>query len=202
MKIFIGVFIVFLSLCFGNVSSAEWRGIVTDVNTNVDSSAMYNGDVPIPDSEWNEDTKVWLARSCIGEAGFGADDECVGIAWTYATRYKIINGNVSFVNLIKQYSSALKAKSNTQRPWIKGLRLDSKIPKGWPSKLDWNNIHSKLWQRLLDKLDAWASGKIANPVEGADHFGGPMDANRYNWKRVIPSSNVVFRNRFYRSFVN
>jgi hypothetical protein len=201
MKIFICVFVVFLSLGFVRVSSADWNGIEPGIYTNAEITAVHNGEVPIPASEWNEDTKLWLARSCVGESGFGADDECMGIAWTYATRYKIINGSVSFVNLIRQYSAALKAKSNTKRPWIMGLTLDTKTPAGWPNKLDWN-YHAKLWKRLLDKLDMWAKGQVANPVQGADHFGGPMDHNKYHWQRVMPDSTVVFRNRFYRSFAN
>jgi hypothetical protein len=199
MKIFIGVFIAFVYFGFVSVSNADWNGIDPGIDTNDSVAVEYNGNTPVPISEWNEDVKLWLARSCVGESGFGADDECIGIAWTYATRYKIINGSVSFVNLIRQYSAALKTRSNTKRPWILGLNLEAKTPNGWPSNLDWDNIHSKLWTRLLEKLDAWASGKIANPVSGADHFGGPMDHNIYNWKRIMPNSKLVFRNRFYRS---
>lgn len=205
MKIFTCIFVVFLSFCFVSVSSADWNdiqpGIDMNEDVNMESVHMNNIDAPIDASEWNEDTKLWLARSCVGEAGFGADDECIGIAWTYATRHKIINGSVSFVSLIRQYSAALKTKSNAKRPWIMGLGLDGKTPKGWPSMLDWNR-HAKLWFRLLDRLDEWANGKVSNPVNGADHFGGPMDHNVYNWERVTPDSIVVFRNRFYRSTSN
>ena len=42
---------------------------------------------PIAAKEWNRPTKLWLGRSCVGEAGFDSDLECIGIAWVYATLF-------------------------------------------------------------------------------------------------------------------
>ena len=176
--------------CFPSTSSANVDG--EDSTVEVQS--------PIPSDQWNEDTKVWLARSCVGEAGFHAVEECMGIAWTYATRYKRINKpSIKFETFIKQYSAALKSKFNVTRTWVMGLRIDGKRPSGWPNHLDWKS-YAPHWETVLSSLDSWAIGLMPNPVEGADHFGGPMDKNVYNWQKINPVSSVHFRNRFYKSF--
>jgi len=59
-------------------------------------------DRPIPKHQWNYLTKLWLGRSCVGEAGFDAVDECVGIAWTMATRAR--EYHTTFLRIVQSYS--------------------------------------------------------------------------------------------------
>jgi len=151
---------------------------------------------PIPARQWNSEARLWLARSCAGEAGFGALEECSAIAWVYASRSG--SSGVSFVTMVKDYSAAVKKDNRSGREWILGLQLDGRKPKGWSKNLNWKK-HKLLWGRMLAMLDVWSEGKIANPVESANHFGGAMDTPGRRWKRIIPKSYAPFRNRFYRS---
>jgi len=150
---------------------------------------------PIPSSEWNDNVKLWLARSCAGEAGFNAADECIAIAWVYATRWKSSQG--SFLSMVKGYSAAIKDRSTHTRRWILNLSLNGKRPVGWPERLKWSN-HRVFWSNILSELDQWAIGNRSNPVVGADHFGGKMDKPGSLWVRVYPTGKE-FKNRFYRS---
>lgn len=156
-------------------------------------------DRPIPEEEWDESVKLWVARSCAGEAGFDAVDECIGIAWVYATRWNgLKKSNIKFVDVVRKYSAAIKHKSTHTRRWILNLNLGGKKPVGWPNRLRWKN-HKDMWNEILFALDEWVDGKRPNPVLGADHFGGSMDKPGKYWVRILPSNGMKFRNRFYRS---
>jgi hypothetical protein len=163
------------------------------------SSVAISGEVsrPLPTSQWNDEVKLWVARSCAGEAGFDAVEECVGIAWVYATRWSK-SKSIPFVQVVRKYSAAIKHRSTHTRRWILNLRLDSKRPVGWPHDLKWS-VHKPLWEKILSALDKWAAGYMPNPVLGADHFGGSMDHPGERWVRIHPSEGREFRNRFYRS---
>lgn len=149
---------------------------------------------PIPPRQWNADAKLWLARSCVGEAGFASYDECIGIAWVYATRAK--ETNHSLLGMIKRYSSAVKDRSTRKRSWILYLNLEGTKPNGWPKHLSWKK-HKVLWFRLLKVLDDWEKGYYPNPVEGANHYGGPMDTPGKKWTRIYPKPGWLYRNSFY-----
>jgi len=154
---------------------------------------------PIKAHEWTNDARLWTARSCIGEAGFGALEECVAIAWVYATRSR--GGSQSFVSLVRKYSAAVKEHEGHRRPWIRQLTLDGEKPEDWP-QLDWG-YHARLWKKTLAELDAWAKGKRPNPIIGANHFGSYADARRARyvkrWKRL--KAPEYFKNWFFDSTV-
>ena len=150
---------------------------------------------PIPRQQWNYLTKLWLARSCVGEAGFQEVDECIGIAWTMATRSTEYRTN--FLRVVQGYSFAVKNHSGHRRPWIFQLGMKGDKPEDWPSKLNWK-FHRRLWFKLLDTLDKWAKGKVPNPVDGANHFGGDMDTPGVTWLVVKPKFGFEFKNTFYR----
>lgn len=153
---------------------------------------------PIPESQWNDETKLWLARSCVGEAGFVAYEECIGIAWVYAARWRASPRGTTLEDVIRGYSAAVKRRSTLRRKWILNLRLDGKRPKRWPKRLLWSG-HRPFWEKILRELDQWAKGRRENPVEGANHFGGKMDTPRKSWIIIEPISSVAFGNLFYRS---
>lgn len=170
-----------------------------------------SGEKPVPDDQWNENTKLWLARSCVGETqfGIGAKDEsmeeCFAIAWVYAKRYKELQEQgkgKSLFWIITRYSSALKGGSTKARPWILYLGYDLEKPKHWPDHLSWD-VHRPLWKDKLDRLDQWFAGNAPDPVPQANHYGGAMDAHRaeyvWGWKRL--SAPPYFQNRFYTSRV-
>ncbi len=146
---------------------------------------------PVPAKQWNDKTKLWIARSCVGESGW-SPEECYGIAWVYATRAEQLNVHVRVV--ARQYSAAIKDHS-ASKLWIRNLTLTGKRPNGWPDRLKWSN-HKQKWLDLLACLDRWAEGEVENPVLGANHYGGKMDIPGKRWTR-IPAP--LFRNRFWRS---
>jgi hypothetical protein len=161
-------------------------------------SEQRNFERPIPESQWNDTTKLWLARSCVGEAGFVAYEECIGIAWVYASRWKASSRGTTLEDVIRGYSAAVKRRSTLRRKWILDLRLDGERPKRWPNRLRWSG-HKPFWETMLKELDQWALGYRANPVKGANHFGGKMDTPRKSWVIIKPTSSVAFGNVFYRS---
>lgn len=149
---------------------------------------------PIPEEQWTDTTKLWLARSCVGEAWFNTVDECMAIAWVYATRAR--QQNVSLNRMVRRYSSPLKRDKNNGRIWIFHLALNGQRPKHWPRNLNWKK-HQEKWFTLLAALDRWAEGDVPNPVPGANHFGGSMDVPDIRWAKLkVPKG---FKNRFYRS---
>lgn len=161
-------------------------------------SGVSRGGRPIPREQWTDSTKVWLARSCVGEAGFDAYEECIGIAWVYAVRWKSSAGRDTLEGVIRSYSAAVKSRNSHKRKWIFDLRLDGKRPKGWPKRLSWKG-HLKFWNKILFELEQWSKGFRPNPVKGAIHWGGSMDTPHASWVRVLPEAGVKFKNIFYRS---
>jgi len=153
---------------------------------------------PVPASQWDDETKLWLARSCVGEAGFVAYEECIGIAWVYASRWRAAPSGATLKAVIRGYSAAVKRRSTLRRKWILNLQLDGTRPKGWPKRLRWDG-HRPFWEKILYELDQWSKGYRENPVKGANHFGGKMDTPSKSWVRIKPSSSVAFGNIFYRS---
>ena len=151
---------------------------------------------PVKHREWTREAKVWTARSCVGEAGFDAIDECMAIAWVYATR--ATESGMDYLKVVKRYSAALKQHSSHRRPWI--LQLDESLekPEDWPN-LRWG-VHKHLWKNLLVSLDRWARGNVPNPVPNADHYGSKADATRARYvKRWKKLKTPGFRNWFFNS---
>jgi hypothetical protein len=191
---YILVSVILVFLCFGAMANDIQYGVV-DPREN---GYILDSDKPIPDKEWNESTKLWLGRSCVGEAGFSAYEECIGIAWVCATRYRELGGSVSLERIIRRYSAAVKKRSTHRRPWILSLNLNGDKPDRWPSKLSWK-VHKSKWMKILSELDHWAIGNRDNPVEGANHWGGKMDTPGALWVRIKPKNGMEFNNIFYRS---
>ncbi len=151
---------------------------------------------PIAATAWTESAKVWLARSCIGEAGFHSPDECIAIAWVYATR--TMQKQVDFTYMVQQYSAPLKRLKNRvhKRVWIFHLNAEGTRPRHWPKHLRWKPYREK-WIALLNTLDSWAQGHKPNPLPGANHFGSRTDKPGTYWVRLKTPDG--FRNRFYRA---
>lgn len=185
MKPSIFIIALITTFCVGSVAD-DW-GVIS------------RPDKPIPENRWNEKTKVWLGRSCVGEAGFTAYEEYVAIAWVYATRYREIGYRGSFERLIRKYSAAVKKHSSHKRPWILSLNAKGDRPKKWPNALKWEH-HRPMWLAILNHLDEWVKGNRPNPVPEANHFGGHMDTPGSHWTRIRPTNGLKFNNIFYSSF--
>jgi len=151
---------------------------------------------PIAPSEWNTGTKVLLARSCIGEAGFRAQEECVAIAYVYAAR--AMQTGASFRTVMRQYSSAIKKHEQHRRPWLFEITAAGTRPTSWPRHLSWPRHREALFA-LMAVLDRWAAGEIPNPVPGANHYGSTQDLHRsdYFTEAMLVPAPAHFRNRFF-----
>lgn len=161
----------------------------------------------VPANQWNDEVKVTLARSVIGEAGWRRFDEYSAIAWVYANRAKAFR-NYSFKSMMHKYSAAIRRPGKKRNPWLFELGLDGQRPKSWPIDPEtkrgpkWEGLHEKAWLKTLQWADEWQAGLHENPCKGANHFGGFVDdhrAWRARWKRV--KCTIRTRNRFYTSLV-
>jgi len=165
---------------------------------------------PIPASQWTPKAKLWGARSCVGEAGFGTTErpeeslnECVSVMQVYAERYWMLRKsgrNWSLTKVIRRYSAAVKRHSTHERTWILELRADGRRPEHWPRELRWS-VHKPLWEHKWRALDRWANGEIKSLTPEANHFGGDMDAHYAEhvrkWARV--PTPKYYGNKFYNS---
>lgn len=143
------------------------------------------------------DTALWLARSCVGEAGFGAHEtgECLAIAHVYAKRSSITGR--SYYSTMRAYSAAIKPRSNKNNPWVLQLNVDATRPRGWPHGLDWDNYRSD-WMATLQLARQFLSpDRQPDPLPTATHYGGWVDRHRIpgHWVRIP----TPYRNRFYNT---
>lgn len=144
------------------------------------------------------DTAVWLARSCVGEAGFRAHrtGECASIMHIY--RKRAANDTPAAIeHTARKYSAAIRPRVRRGNRWVMHLRRDMQRPDHWPSNIPWDPAYSASWARMLAHADAFLRGEVTDPTPRAMHYGGRMDrlADRAGW-RVIRGLN--YRNIFYR----
>ena len=144
----------------------------------------------------NEDVGLWIARSCVGEAGFssGTTKECAAIAHIYLKREKLTQFNLYQVT--RRYSAAIKKGPHQKREWVFHLSRDSKKPEHWPKHLSWQK-HKPLWNDVLNQVDGVLKGEVKDPLPLADHYGGAMDrhrAHRYSWHKL---KTPDFENMFW-----
>jgi hypothetical protein len=142
------------------------------------------------------DVPLWLARSCVGEAGFKSAEngECAAIAWIYRKRQTV--NHLPYYEVVRKYSASVKPRSGRTRLWVMSLRRDLSRPKGFPKRLVWARYRDA-WADVLDVADRFVRGEIADPLPDADHFGGRMDhwrAERAGW--IVLRTD--YRNIFYR----
>jgi hypothetical protein len=140
-----------------------------------------------------QDVALWLARSCVGEAGFdsGATGECAAIAHVYAKRTKYTG--LDLYRVIRRYSAAVKT---CRLGWVCKLTRDLSRPENWPYRSDWKAYRAH-WRNTLLMADHFVEGLVADPLPQADHYGGRMDHHRAvaaGWKML----QTPYKNRFYR----
>ncbi|HEY6879542.1 MAG TPA: hypothetical protein VI299_16060 [Polyangiales bacterium] len=139
---------------------------------------------PVPESDWDEATKLKLAQIMVGEADWHEPDH-VAIAYVLARRwpqFQQMHGPISFAWYIGMYSSVMKVDSKRTR-WVRGL--------------PWGDItgpYAKRWHRVVELVEAWGEGRVKDPCPDAAHWGGAMDRPGKSWE---PVSCGLTKNIFY-----
>ena len=139
------------------------------------------------------DTALWLARSCVGEAGWDSFEsgECAAIAHVYHKRSYHFPGR-NYFRAMMDYSAAIRVG----RPWIRNLNRKGNRPHLLEGQIYWGK-HRKLWKQTLDFADRFFRGQIPDPCPECLHFGGNMDVKRMDetiWEPV----ELGFRNTFWK----
>lgn len=151
------------------------------------------GDRPIEKHEFNNEVKVWAARSCIGEAGFNRHEECTAILWVLAKRAR--QAGVPFLTMIRNYSRPVKPRVNHPKPWLFYLDLNMKEkPLYWSSKLKWSK-YQIYWNDTLRIVQKWSEGEIADQFPRANEFGGHGDTHRavsMGMERIATMNGNIF----------
>jgi len=139
------------------------------------------------------DPALWLARSCVGEAGWRSIEtgECAAIGYVYRKRAK--RSGSTYLDVLRRYSSAVGPYG---RRWVRSLSRDLRRPHGWPRALKWGE-HTERWHNVLAYTDAFERGELNDPTPRALHYGGWLDLHRLDpsqWQRMkLPK----FKNFFY-----
>lgn len=145
----------------------------------------------------DKDQALWLARSCVGEAGWSAaySGECAAIAHIF--RKRAILDRRTMHGMMHRYSAALR----TGKRWILSLDRTLRKPRGLKKDIDWRNFKWH-WQAVLEVADAFFRRELADPLPTALHFGGAMDRGRLDrsiWRvMTVPQ----FKNEFYEKRSN
>lgn len=140
----------------------------------------------------SDDTALWIARSCVGEAGFASAEtgECAAIAHIYLKRAPLCRKPVQWV--ARRYSAAIKS---TGKKWVRNLDRSGKRPLGWPKHLNWQG-HLPKWAAVVSIADGVVNGRVSDPLPDALHYGGRMDKGID--LRYFEIMKTTFRNIFYR----
>jgi hypothetical protein len=164
-------------------------------------SSSAQARAPLPDSQWNSQTHVWLARAMVAEAGWLAERDHVAIAYVLARRWRNMSERwptTRFIDVVRRYCAGLGDyhSSFTRRQlWIRALSPDIAEPEGWPAQVSWRR-HSMLWRDALVRSAEWAGGILRDPCRGrAEHWGGTIDSPR---GRMVPVDCGETENTFYR----
>jgi hypothetical protein len=140
---------------------------------------------PLPGVEWDDETRLTLARAMVGEADWHEPDH-VAIAHVLARRWRIHQQNrepIPFARYVELYSASLRG--DTERAtWIRSLPWGP-LP-GAPYEQRWNRV-----QKLVR---AFSEGMVKDPCPLAMHWGGTMDRPAQSWH---PVSCGLTRNIFY-----
>jgi hypothetical protein len=140
---------------------------------------------PLPDSEWNDETRLTLAQVMVGEADWHEPDH-VAIAFVLARRwaqFQQARGPISFQRYIQLYSSTMKV-STPRAKWVRAL--------------PWGELpgqHGKRWAHVQQLVEAWGQGKVKDPCPRAEHWGGAMDRPGRSWE---PTNCGMTKNIFYQ----
>lgn len=142
------------------------------------------------------DDSVWLARSCVGEAGWRAHEtgECLALLHLYRKRAALTGETV--VELARRYSAAIKRHGTQRNRWVWHLGGASQ-PRGWPSGVDWQR-YVYHWLQTRFVVAMFLQGRTVDPLPAAMHYGCVLDPQPTGTVRMRTQRAMRFRNRFYR----
>lgn len=140
-----------------------------------------------------DDTTLWLARSCIGEAGWNSwnTGECAAILHIYKKRSEITGQSI--LKQASQYSSAIKDFKGKRNRWVLNLKENAGRPKHWPSNLNWKKykVH---WIMTMIFVEMFLHDMTVDPIPNAVHYGCSLDTPPKGTKKI----KTNYRNIFYR----
>ena len=167
----------------------------------VTSTAAADKRPPVPLAQWTPQTRLWLARAMVAEAGFDAEQDHRAIAFVLARRWERVRerwSSMRLIDVIRNYCAGLGSYRRSITPrqrWVRALRPDLGKPEGWPARLSWER-HQPLWQATLERVDRFSRGELEDPCRGrAWHWGGVIDSPR---GRMDPIDCGETHNTFYR----
>lgn len=150
---------------------------------------------PVNAQETTEDVAIWLARSCIGEAGFESAEtgECAALMHIYLKRS--LRGKFTLYEIVRKYSAATKKRREHPRKWIFDMSRSFKKPARFPRNLNWKWKHKPQWKRTVRLADDFLLGNVLDPVPEADHYGSIVDEHR-----AIKAGWIFIRTEFKNQF--
>ena len=152
----------------------------------------------VPDHLWNDDTKIWIARALVSEAGWDETTDHIAIAYVLHRRWQLARKRYpryTFPSVIKRYCAGFGPTPPTPRQlWVKNLNVKGTRPKGWPNDIRWKDYRNR-WFKVIDTVEEWRRGAYPDPCNGhSRYWGGPMDRPS---KRMIRMDCGPTKNRFY-----
>jgi hypothetical protein len=176
------------------------------------TAAVCNAQVP--EAQWNRETRLWLARGVVAEAGWTSEREHTAMAYVLRRRWRAIHRkepSVTFLMVIRQYMRGLSPNRRPTRrmTWVRSLPEDGVTrPDGWVTGTKgapWGR-YAKHWDRVLSWSMRWQAGRIADPCPLADHWGAPhgidlVRARRAGWPSVScgETANVFYSTKGVRN---
>ena len=141
------------------------------------------------------DLALWLARSCVGEAGWNSADtgECAAIAWVYHKRSYNFPRRDYFKTMM-EYSAAIKP--DPRRPWIRRLTRRGDRPPLLETNIYWGK-HQKKWFKVLEVADNFFRGRVTDPCPDCLHYGGHFDKKRMDLTIWRVAKTPDFNNLFF-----
>jgi hypothetical protein len=136
---------------------------------------------PVPEDQLTPQTRLWLARGMVSEAGWLAERDHAGIAHTLARRWRARRERwpgVTFEQIIRHYCAGFYLKEAALDPrqlWVRQLNPAGLQPAAWPSNVRWDK-HLVYWRQVLHRVDLFAEGRLPDPCRGQSwHWGSAFD---------------------------
>jgi hypothetical protein len=164
------------------------------------TAAVAHARPPIHVDQWTPETRLWLSRAMVAEAGWRAERDHVAIAYVLSRRYRRARERwpgLRFVDMIRSYCAGLGGFQRSLTPrqvWLRALQPDATEPEGWPLGIAWSR-HLPLWRAAFKRSEAWSRGLLRDPCGGrAWHWGGTIDFPR---GRMVETDCGSTQNTFY-----
>ena len=149
---------------------------------DVSAGAQSRSKAPVPQDQLTPQTKLWLARAMVSEAGWLANLDHAGIAHILARRWharRVRWPGVTFEQIIRYYCAGFYLKESSLTPrqlWVRQLIPADVEPPAWPrNKANWPR-HYKWWKGVLQRVELFSQGRLRDPCRGQGwHWGGWMD---------------------------